>query len=257
MNTHLRTTAIATLAILAGVLLAGCASSSTSYYSNIKRTVVDAKDDVLGTKPTTGEFFKEDPTPITDLNYDAADTMMGLFLPAMNKNSPIYVENFTNRANMNDQTPFGSLVAEQVAARLAMRSFRITQGMPKKPPAVQTPDPALNREEKPSTPQEIIALEKAEKDMDSPPRPSLLSGTYLIAGKVIYISAKIATLDDGQVMAAHSWTLPVNSSTRAMLMLREHGGMTPSVRTGLSGNPHKIANPTGQPQNYVGRDLVR
>jgi len=258
MNTRLRTTIITALALLAGVLLSGCASGPTSYYSSIKRTVVDAKDDVLGTKPTTGEFFTEDPTPITDLNYDAADTMMGLFSPALNKNSPIYVENFTNRVNMGDQAPFGSLVAEQVAARLAMRSFRITEGMPKKIAQQQGPDPALTREEKPRTPQEILALEKAEKDMDYPPRACLLSGTYLIAGKVIYISAKIATLDDGQVMAAHSWTLPVNRSTRAMLpQLRQGGGMTPSVRTSLYGNPHKIANPTGQPQNYVGRDLVR
>ena len=34
-------------------------------------------------------------------------------------------------------------------------------------------------------------------------------------------------------------------------------GMKPSVRTQLNGNPHKIANPSGQPQNYVERDLVR
>ncbi|MDR3641381.1 MAG: FlgO family outer membrane protein [Humidesulfovibrio sp.] len=254
---HRRTIALLALAALASVLLSGCASGPTSYYSGIKRTVVDAKDDVLGTRPTTAEFFTEDATPITDINYDAADTMMGLFSPALNKNSPIYVENFTNRMDMGDTSPFGGLVAEQVAARLAMRNFQITEGRPKKPAAMEQPDPALNLGRKPQTPQEILAVEKAERDMDSPPRPCLLSGTYLIAAKVIYISAKIAALDNGQVMAAHSWTLPVNSNTRAMLpQLRQRGGWTPSVRTTLDASPHRIANPSGQPQNYVGRDLI-
>jgi hypothetical protein len=253
-----RSTILATAALLAAFLLSACGSGPTTYYTSIKRTLVDAKDDALGTAPTTAPFFTEDTTPLIDINYDAADTMMGLFSPALNKNSPIYVENFTNRVDMNDRSPFGPLVAEQVAARLAMRSFRITEGLPKKPAAQQEPDPALNRDVKPRTPQEILAAEKAERDMDYPPRPCLLSGTYLIAGKFIYISAKIAALDDGQVMAAHSWVVPVNRSTRAMLpQLRENGGMTPSVRTSLGTSPHRIADPNGLTRNYVGRDLVR
>ena len=50
----------------------------------------------------------------------------------------------------------------------------------------------------------------------------------------------------------------MNRNTRAMLpQLRQNGGMKPSVRTQLNGNAHKVANPSGQPQNYVERDLVR
>ena len=258
MNTRLRTIILATLAFLPGLLLYGCASGPTSYYSTVKRTVVDAKDDVLGTTPTSSAFFNEDETPLTNINYDAADTMMGLFSPALNKNSPIYYENFTNRVDMSDPAPFGPLVAEQVAARLAMRNFRVVEGRPKKIPASQEPDPALNRETKPRTPQEILATEKAERDMDYPPRACLLSGTYLVAGKVVYVNAKIISLDDGQVMAAHSWVVPLNRSTRAMLP-RQSGrdGRTPSVSTSLSGSPHRIANPTGQPSVYGGRDLLR
>lgn len=258
MNANTRTI-LAAAAVAAVLILNGCGSAPTTYYTSLKRTMVDAKDDMMGTTPTTGPFFTEDPAPITDLNYDAADTMMGLFSPALNKNSQIYFENFTNRADMGDPSPFGALVSEQVAARLAMRNFRVTEGRPKKQPEHQAPDPALNSDQKPRTPQEIMAQEKAERDMDYPPRPCLLSGTYLIAGKVIYVSAKIAALDDGQVMAAHSWTLPLNRSTRSMFpQLRERGGLTPSVRTSLGGvSPHVIADPYGRTRNYVGRDLVR
>lgn len=249
---------LSVLVLAAGLLLAGCGSTSTSYYSSIKRTAVDAKDDLLNTRPTAGELFKEDTTPLVDINYDAADVMMGMFMPALNKNSPIFVENFGNRMNVADPSPFGPLVTEQVAARLAMRGFKVTIGPAKKP----APKPAPEAPDRPEglalSGADAKAAEKRSWEAQNEARPSLMSGSYLIADKVIYISARIVALDDGQVLAAHTWTLPVNRSTRAMLpQLKEGGGMTPSVRTKLSGNPHKIANPSGQPQNYVERDLVR
>lgn len=259
MNARRHTTAaLLLLTFAAGLLLSGCGGTNTSYYSSLKRTAVDAKNDLLGTRPTTGELFTEDSTPLTDINYDAADTMMGMFMPALNKNSPIYVESFTNRMDMGDPSPFGPLVSEQVAARLAMRSFKVTLGPPKK----AAPRPAPEAPDKPEglalSGAEAKAADKRTWEAQNEARPSLLSGTYLIADKVIYISARIVALDDGQVLAAHTWTVPVNRNTRAMLpQLRQTGGMKPSVRTQLNGNPHKIANPSGQPQNYVERDLVR
>jgi hypothetical protein len=259
MNAPRHTTAVyMTLVLLAGLLLSGCGSTSTSYYSSLKRTAVDAKDDLLGTRPTTGELFKEDSTPLTDINYDAADTMMGMFMPALNKNSPIYVEPFTNRVDMGDPSPFGPLVSEQVAARLAMRNFMVTLGRPKKAAPRPAPEPADKPEGLALSGTEAKAADKRTWEAQNEARPSILSGTYLIADKVIYVSARIVALDDGQVMAAHTWTVPVNRNTRAMLpQLKQTGGMKPNVRTQLNGNPHKIANPSGQPQNYVERDLVR
>lgn len=246
------------LPLLAVLLLSGCGSSSTSYYSAMKRTAVDAKNDLTGNHPTTGELFPEDGTPLIDINYDAADFMMGTFTTALNKNSPIYVEPFTNRMDMSDPSPFGALVSEQVAARLALRNFKVTQGVPQKPAPRAKPQPPDSPEGLALSGLEAKAAEKASWQQQNEARPSLLSGTYLLADKIIYVSARITALDDGQVMAAHSWTVPVNRNTRAMLpQLRQTGGMKPAVRTQLKGNAHQIANPSGQPQNYVDRDLVR
>lgn len=255
---HRNTTALAALILLATVLLSGCGSTSTSYYSRIKNTVVDAKDDVLGTRPTTAELFPEDNTPLIDINYDAADALMGMFVPALNKSSPIYVREFTNRVYPGDPSPFGALVSEQVAARLALRSFKITEGPPVKPAPKAPPEPSPQPEGLALSGKEAKAAEARTWAQANEPRPCLLSGTYLIADKVIYISAKLAALDDGQVMAAHNWTVPVNRNTRSLLpQLKQSGGMKPSVRTSLSGSPHDIANTTGQPLNYVTRDLIR
>lgn len=244
------------LTLLLSAALAGCGSSTTSYYNSIKRTVVDAKNDVLGTRPTTAELFPEDSTPLIDISYDAADDMMGLFSPAMNKRSPIYHERFTNRVDPADPAPFGLLVSDQVAARLALRNFLVTDG-PAKMPEGAAPKPA-ERDALAVTPEARKAEAQRMQEEISPPRPCLLSGSYIIADKVVYVSAQLTALDNGQVMAAHHWTVPVNSNTRSLLpKLRPGGGMKPSVRTTLGSSPHAAANPSGQPQNYVERDLVR
>lgn len=257
-STRNRTLCLLAVVTLASLVLAGCGGSSagTSYYNRIKRTVVDAKDDVLGTRPTTAELFPEDNTPLIDINYDAADDMMGLFMPAMNKNSPIYYDRFTNRVDPADPSPFGRLVSEQVAARLALRSFMVTDGPPRVPPTI-VPKP-VEHDPLPSSPDAREAEFQRTQEEFNPVRPCVLSGTYLIADRVVYVTARITALDNGQVMTAHSWTVPVNRNTRSLLpQLKQHGGMKPSVRTSLSASPHDIATPSGQRNSYIERDLVR
>ncbi len=254
-NRH-RTICLLALILLISAALTGCGSTTTSYYSRVKRTVLDAKDDVLGTRPTTSELFVEDNTPLIDINYDAADDLMGLFNPALNKKSPIYYERFTNRVDPADPSPFGRLVAEQVAARLALRSFKVTEG-PARIPATEAAKPP-HTSGLVLTGDERKAEEQRMQEEISPPRPCVLTGSYLIADKVVYVAAQLTALDNGQVMAAHHWTVPVNRNTRALLpQLKQNGGLKPSVRTSLSASPHAVANPKGQPQNYVERDLVR
>jgi hypothetical protein len=255
-NKQYRASALFLAALAALVLLTGgCGSTTTSYYNRIKRTTLDAKDEVLGTRPTTSELFSEDNTPLIDISYDAADDLMGLFMPALNKNSPIYYERFLNRIDPADPSPFGRLVAEQVVSRLALRNFKVTDG-PAVVPLVKLPE--MSPPSTAMTPTERKEDAKRADAEFSPPRPCILTGNYLIADKVVYMYAKLTALDNGQVMAAHSWTVPVNRNTRALLpQLKQKNGMRPTVRTSLGTSPHNLANPSGQPQNYVTRDLVR
>jgi len=142
------------------------------------------------------------------------------------------------------------------AARLSSRSFLVTDGPAKIPPTV-LPKP-VEHDPYPTTPEAREAEYKRTQEEFSPVRPCELTGTYLIADRVVYISARITALDNGQVMAAHSWTVPVNRNTRALLpQLKQSGGMKPSVRTSLNASPYGFATPSGQRSNYTERDLVR
>jgi hypothetical protein len=137
-----------------------------------------------------------------------------------------------------------------------MRSFMVTDGPAKIPPTV-LPKP-VDHDPMPSSPEAREAEYKRTQEEFNPVRPCELTGTYLIADRVVYISARITALDNGQVMAAHSWTVPVNRNTRALLpQLKQNGGMRPSVRTTLNASPYDLTNPSGQRNNYLERDLVR
>jgi hypothetical protein len=242
----------------AALLLCGCAGGSASGPGS------DIAGFITGNPTTTTAFFHEDNTPLTSVNAKAADAIMGLFTAPAVKHYPIYVQPFTNQVDMNDASPFGALVSDQVASRLTSRGFRITQGVPHVERRRPEPRPEPKAEAG-SAPDGLAAADEGAKAPEqrglSPedmPHDCLLSGTYLLADKVIYVSARITQLDDNHVLGAHSWTIPVNRNTRALLpQLRRGDGMAPSVRTSLALPPHVMANPTGQSDVHSGRDLLR
>lgn len=204
------------LLVLAALVLAlpsGCSWGKT------KRAVIDAKDEFFHTKPTTKALFAEDSTPLTDLNAEAADDIIFSIQGRLSPDSPIYVERFVNASDPNDASPFGRIMADQVATRMAQRKYRIMMGQP--PPATPNEGPAA--EKPPSAP----GFKK-----DYQPQPSLLSGSYTIGEDVIYVAAKLTRIEDGAVLTGLNWTLPVNKNTRELMpqLKRAGDGLSPSVQ---------------------------
>lgn len=194
------------LAVLALALLPGC--SGTRH------------DLPWGGKPTTF-FDKEDNTPIVELNYKAAERLAANMKKTLPPGSPVYVQAFANMGDPEDARPFGRIVADQVAARLAQEGFRVTEGTPQDPdkPLLASPgryDPSPSN---------------STSSRDTPPREARLSGTYLLGKNVIYLSSKITRLDDKAVVAGFDWTLPNNKNTRELLPQLKASGLTPAVKT--------------------------
>lgn len=198
------------IAAISAILLAGCSWTKT------KRAVNKALD----TEPTARPLYDEDDTPIIELNYDAADDLddnLSTYLPT---GSPIYVQKFNELDAPDTKNAFGSIVANQVAARLTQNGHKVAAGPPK---MVQKQKPAVPEEEK-------GFFERMSETED--PRPAVLTGNYVIGESVIYVSGKITRLDDGTIAGSHDWTLPINKNTRELLpKLKQRGGMTPTVRT--------------------------
>lgn len=190
-------------------LLVGCSWSKT------KRAYDRAADFVFDVGPTSEREYDEDKTPMMDLNYEAADEMTGSLRSRLPKDSPLFVKSFVNMMDARDLSPFGRVVAEQVAARLVANGFAVTAGEP----YVPTPPPAPDEPNKqPATVEQ---------------KPSVLTGTYILGQDVIFISATVTALTNDAVLAAYQWNLPINDNMRALLpqLVRPGEGMTPTVRT--------------------------
>lgn len=196
--------------VLALALLAtgGCTWRET------KKNISDTKNFVFDTGATTTKLYEEDDSPTIELNYDAADALAKDLKDDLPPNSPITVERFTNEADPADKSAFGRVVAAQVASRLAKLDYKVTSSAPK---PVPPPAPLAEGQEPPK---------------ELPPRPCILSGTYLVGNTQILVHAKVVTVDDDTELSGHDWALPVNKETREMLpQLKKGGSATPSVKT--------------------------
>ncbi|MGE4551950.1 MAG: FlgO family outer membrane protein [Desulfovibrionaceae bacterium] len=204
--------------VLAALLLAwGCSSP----WTKIKRGYDASVDAVFDIRPTASPLYAEDQTSLVDLNYEAAGDMIHTLKKSLPRSSPLYVERFANLGDPKDPSPFGQVVAEQVAARLVQDGYLVTAGAPAAPDEAELAD---------KTPEEPALANNPLAS--SPPRPSLLAGHYLIGDDVIYCSATVTALDTDTLVAAWDWTLPVNDNTRALLpQLRKTDGPEPNVRT--------------------------
>lgn len=225
------------LIFILSVLTVGCSMRE------VKQNYDSARNWVLDTEPTASPSHVEDNTPLIELNYAAADQMDSDLWLKLDPNSPIYFKPFTNLSKDNDPAPFGRVVAEQVAARLAQLDRNIVAGEPRADDYA-TPVTAV-RHLAPKEDAAPMADNSTMKDMDSkqdkPPAkeqfrpilPSIMTGTYLLGDDVVFMSAQITTIRDKQLISAYQWTLPINQNTRMLLpqLLAPQRGMTPTVQT--------------------------
>lgn len=202
----------AALALILALAAASCTWKET------KRNFVSAKNAVFDTGATTTRLYEEDDTPIIELNYEAADELSKVLKKAVPPTSPVAYERFANGADPADKAPFGRVVASQVAARMAQLGHPMLSGAPRPPAPKPAPDQNAT---------ESWTLTSREPD----PRPCVLSGSYTMGENVIYLHARIATVDDDTEVSGYDWTLPINKNTRELLPQLRKGGLTPTVKT--------------------------
>ncbi|CCO22153.1 hypothetical protein [Maridesulfovibrio hydrothermalis] len=183
--------------------------------------------DYLGKRPTTGAFFKEDTTPMVDLNYKAANEISNQLEARLPPGSPITVTMFRMRGSTM-QTDFAKVLTEQVASKIAQEGFAIVADSSRFPMAALDEDLA-------------------------PPEKCVLAGAYSVGPEIISITAAVSTVTDGEILGSYDWNVPLNSKTRALLPIKESPFIEPLVNT--SGPIEKTESSSGsfQPSNISGR----
>lgn len=198
----------AILIILATILL--ITASACSGYK--ERTL-----DYLGKRPTTGPFFKEDDTPMIEINYNAGSRIASQLAERLHLGSPITVSMFRMRGN-NVQTDFAKILTEQIASKIAQEGFAIVADSSRFP---------------------LTAL---DEDLPAPEK-CVLAGAYSVGAEQIFITAAVSVINDGEILGSWDWTVPLNSKTRALLPIKEDPYIAPMVDT--SGPLSKDENESG------------
>ncbi|WP_031482118.1 hypothetical protein [Maridesulfovibrio frigidus] len=186
----------------------------------------EATINYVGKRPTTGDFFNVDETPLIEINYKAADKISGQLEEILPAGSPITVNVFRIRGSAL-QTDFAQITTEQVASRIAQKGFAVVADNSK------------------------FSTQSADKDGPAPIRCTL-AGAYTVGPELIYMTAAITTLDDGEILGSWDWTVPLNGQTRSLLPFNDGGSILPLVNTSgplpESSNARTSIQPSYAPQ---------
>lgn len=201
--------------LCAALLVGGC--------STIKEGAKSTYEFVFDDPTTATPVFPEKDEPVGDIIFEMADMLdKEVNRDLMPKDSPIYVERFVNIEAPLDNSPFGSVVANQLASRLFQRGWRIAEGTPPENAVEMFDEKAMTHTD------EDLIIRKKKYSLE----PSILKGAYEVSDDSIIVLAKVVRMRDNLVTAAHAWSLPVTPRIRDLLNApAPEDAFTPTVKS--------------------------
>lgn len=187
--------------LLAGlfVLLSGCAGID-HMAAGLKGVGAGRRADTL--RQGTVVF-----SDVLEASYWAADALAAdLRTKATRASRSMLAASFVNVNNLEESSPLGRIVAEQIASRMAQNGFRILE-MKLRQHSIYINEGQgeflLSREIK-----EISASQNSDL---------VIVGTYAVAEKTIYFSARIVNTGDNTIVTGYDYQLERNYQTDSLL----------------------------------------
>lgn len=151
---------------------------------------------------------------IKKANYKAADSILWhLFWakfkkPAVKlpKDAPILVASFVNLDDLSESSTFGRVVSEQIASRFNQKGYATIELKLGSNVFIKkgSGEFVLSREMK-----EIGIKHRAQ---------AVIVGTYAVASKKVYITARVININDGRVLSSYDYKIPISSDVFKLLL---------------------------------------
>ena len=147
--------------------------------------------------------------PFLGANYDAADKLLWRINYDHYANAPILVATFANLNDLTQSSAFGRAVAEQFVTRLVVQNYNVKELKLRENVFVQegTGELMLSREVKDIARSHSAAM--------------VLVGTYTPAANMVYVNTKLVRAEDGRILGAYDYTMPVNRNIRRLLQTQQ------------------------------------
>jgi TolB-like protein len=144
-------------------------------------------------------------------SHQAVDKLLASMQPGkvLDHRQPLLVASLVNVDTLNSSR-LGRTMAEQIGSRLATHGYAVVEMKLRDTVFVKQGEGEmlLSREVK-----EISRNQQAQ---------GVLVGTYAQSLNNVYVTLKLISVADGQILAAHDFVLPIDSEVRSLLWSKQH-----------------------------------
>lgn len=172
-------------AILAGTLVAGCANMS---------------DEASASKPVPQRELS-----VVSYSYSAMDRLIDGSVAMIDPAKPVLVTTVVNAEDLNDSSPLGRLMSEQMASRLANGGYTVHEIKMGK---------SLNVKEGGG---EMILTRDIRAITDRTGAQAIVVGTYTTAKSTVFVNLKLVRAVDGRVLSAVDYDVPKTADVKSLL----------------------------------------
>lgn len=170
-------------AVACAALLAGCSSMRKDDEQQSSRRVQDAG--------------------LVGQSYSAADRLLEQ-VPYL-KGRPLLTGTFVDVSSLEDSSPLGRIVSEQISSKFAQEGHRIIELKMRRNVFIKQRGGEF-------------MLSREVRDLSQTHNAAaVIAGTYAVGRRNVYVSARLIRADDNLVLAAHDYVLPLGPDTRELL----------------------------------------
>ncbi len=135
-------------------------------------------------------------------SYEAADQLLALVGDGLEPTQPLLVASLADEENLDQSSPFGRLMSEQIASRLVNAGYTVNE--------VLFGDILSVRQ---GTGQLILSRNMDRIGTNSAAQ-AVVAGTYTTARDQIFVNLRMIRASDGRVMASHDFLVPMDDNVR-------------------------------------------
>lgn len=159
--------------------------------------------------PSTAFVQKDASSPLLASSMEAADALHGMLAGRLNPGGPILPTSLVDLENLDNSSPLGRLVAQQIASRLGQYGYTVLDVRLRSNIHFGESEGEFLLSRDPKLLRPTYAAEAA------------LVGTYSNTGGSLFVSVRVVRLIDSALLAAYEYSLPAIGGSTALL-----GGVT-------------------------------
>ncbi|MFZ6692632.1 FlgO family outer membrane protein [Undibacterium sp. SXout20W] len=181
------------LAISCGVLISGC-SSLNNFGGNSSATSAQA---LSWKEAETNEFI---PT-----NQRAAAALIAAAANSLDKSRPLIVATLANINALEESSPFGRIVAEQVSGQFSRSGYQMVE--------MKFRDKVFIKQNV----GELLLTREIKEVAKDHAAQAVIVGTYAESEKLVFVNLKLIRPGDNIVLGTYDYALPMDRTVKSLL----------------------------------------